>query len=253
MRDINRSLARSVVSRALRFGLQAPTRATAEALFSDQGRDALRRAAIVLDPEVGALRSVLEKLASVSSPSQARLQSTFERLFGHTAQGKVCPFETEYGRNILFQQAQELADIAGFYLAFGLNLSGETCNRPDHVACELEFLEFLSLKEAYALEVRDADMLKTTRAAMRKFMRNHLGRFGKAFGSSLAREDQGGTHGMLGEALVAFLELECRALDVPLGPEFLDLRQEEERNVPMACGEPQSELVPIRSPSGVKR
>ncbi len=253
MRDIDRSLARSVVSRALKFGLQAPTRATAEALFSGEGRHALRRAAMLLDPEGGALRKALERVASAPLSSLARLQSSFEALFGHTVRGRVCAYETEYSGSAPFQQAQELADIAGFYLAFGLHLSEATGDRPDHVACELEFLEFLSLKEAYAREAPDEEMLQATRAVTRKFMREHLGRFGRAFGSSLARQDELGLHGRLGEALVAFLEFECRELDVRPGPEFLELRDEAECRLPMACGEAPSDLVPIRSPSGVKR
>src|SRR4030067_283699 len=77
----------------------------------------------------------------------ARLQAAYRRTFG--AAGSLC-YETEYGLPHEFSQSQELADINGFYRAFGFTIGGQVRERPDHVAAELEFMSILALHEAYA-------------------------------------------------------------------------------------------------------
>ncbi len=236
--SVDECLARSVLARALSQGLQPPSERTMRALFSAESRRALQEAARVLDTESdGTLRAAAQAVSLSPEPTLMCLTIMYDAVFGHTLRGKVCPFETEYGNSPVFQQAQELADIAGFYLAFGLGPSVGSGDRLDHVACELEFLDFLSLKEACALEGGDTEMLFVTRHALRKFLKDHLGRFGIAFGSSLAREDAGGLYGALGVLCATFLRAQCRGLGVPEGSELLELRAAtEDDSVPMACG-----------------
>jgi TorA maturation chaperone TorD len=247
---VDECLARSVMARALSLGLQPPSERTMRALFSAESRRALREAARVLDTEADeTLQAAVRAVSMSPEPTLPRLTTMYDAVFGHTLRGKVCPFETEYGNGPVFQQAQELADISGFYLAFGLGSSVGSSDRLDHVACELEFLDFLSLKEACALEQGETEMLFVTRHALRKFLKDHIGRFGIAFGSSLAREDAGGLYGMLGVLCATFLRAQCRWLGVPEGSELLELRATEDDPAPMACGsagEP-DDLLQIRS------
>ena len=167
------------------------------------------------------------------------------QLFGHTARGPVCPFETEYGTDALFRQPQELADIAGYYAAFGLKPRGEDGERVDHVSCECEFFGFLRRKEAFALTPEAEpnvssesrlEMLDTTRKASRSFFKDHLGRFGTAFGLRLSSEDKGGAFGLQADVLVTLLQMESERLGVALGAATLDLRSTAEDEVPMGCG-----------------
>ena len=235
--DVQRSLARGVLCRALKLGLQHPVPELGPAVLSDEGREALRRAALVLDGgEDGPILAAIVALSRLPRTSPSHLSESHHRLFGPTLRGRVCPYETEYGGSALFQQAHELADISGFYLAFGLEPAHDLGERMDHVSCEFEFLEFLSLKEAYAVEQRDDEMFEVTRGAMRSFLRDHIGRFGWAFGFSLQKEDRDGFHGALGTVCVAFLDSECRRFGVPVGPKLLQLRSGEDDKVPMACG-----------------
>ena len=247
---VDECLARSVLARALSLGLQPPSEHTMRALFSAESRSALREAALVLqaDPK-GALHTAAHALSLSPEPTLSRLTEMYDAVFGHTLRGKVCAFETEYGNGPVFQQAQELADISGFYLAFGLGAPSGSADRLDHVACELEYLDFLSLKEACALESGDTEMLFVTRHALRRFVREHIGRFGIAFGSSLAREDAGGLYGALGVLCATFLRVQCLQLDIPEGEELLELRSTEEESVPMACGSggDRDDLLQIRS------
>ena len=256
MEEIDQSLARAVLARTLKQGLRFPTPRTLQAFSCETGRRALRQSVKVLEGESGGpLAEAVEGLCHAKDVAPSSLERAYESLFGHALRGRVCPYETEYGAAAPFQQSQELADIAGFYLAFGLEATQAGGERLDHAACELEFLEFLSMKEAWATEQGDAEMLEVTRKAARDFVRGHLGRFGVAFGSSLQREDPGGFYGRLGALCAAFLRAECVRQGIATGPEFLDLRPAEDDGVPMACGdgsgddqeEAEPQLLGIRS------
>ena len=78
----------------------------------------------------------------------------------------------------------------GFYHAFGLTTRDVERERADHVSCELEFLDFLSRKEALAVESNDALLGSETQKALRLFLRDHLSRFGFAFARLLRENDE---------------------------------------------------------------
>lgn len=239
------ALARGVVYRALRLGLQLPSESSVARLAA--GRPALEAAAALLDsmriaaePMLPAVRAFAD-LFSAGIPD---LDAVHARLFGHS-QGLVCPFETEYGDGGSFRQPQELADIAGCYLAFGLQPRSGVDERVDHVACECEFMDFLARKEAFVLESHapgeisgpeSEEMRETTRRAAAGFLRDHLGRFGRAFATRLMREDEGGFFGALGGVLFRLLDLECERLGVPAGAPTLEVRPPALDDVPTGCG-----------------
>jgi TorA maturation chaperone TorD len=129
-----------------------------------------------------------------------------------------------------------MGDLAGFYRAFGLTLNPTEHERLDHVSCECEFMCFLALKEAYAIEHDDVAMLEETRKASRLFLRDHLARFGPAFARKLAHEDRGSFYGALDNLCLAFMSCECERVGVMPGPVELSLRPADDDRVPMACG-----------------
>src|SRR3990172_7219059 len=106
------------------------------------------------------------------------LQAEHRRSFGLV--GSLC-YETEFGLPHEFRQSQELADLAGFYRAFGLRVGrsqsqgGTVRERPDHIAVELEFMYLLALKEAYAAENGMPEQAEICRETQRKFLSDHLG------------------------------------------------------------------------------
>jgi DMSO reductase family type II enzyme chaperone len=112
-----------------------------------------------------------------------QLQAAYLHTFGLT--GSLC-YETEYGLPHEFRQSQEMADLCGFYRAFGLNLGGAVRERPDHLATELEFLYVLALKEAYAAQHDVLEHVEVCEAAQRKFLDDHLGRWIEPFARSVA-------------------------------------------------------------------
>lgn len=119
----------------------------------------------------------------------AELRAEYRRLFG--VSGSLC-YETEYGLPHEFRQSQELADLAGFYRAFGLRMGGAVRERPDHLAVELEFLYLLSLKEALAIQDNDQERISICREAQRNFLCDHLGRWIGWFVRALERAASGG-------------------------------------------------------------
>ncbi len=235
--EIDLALCRATLYSALALGFQAPTEETLVRLASQEGVTALEDAATILDTnQESSLALTVRGLTSKRDLTVTELSTLYLRLFGHTVRGPVPPYETEYGVEALFQQPQELADISGFYQAFGLTVKPAEHERADHVSCESEFLSFLALKEAYALEQGDTPMLEETRKATRLFLRDHLARFVPAFTKKLMREDRNGFYGTLGDLYLRFAIQECADRGVPLGPESLTLRPATDDRVPMACG-----------------
>lgn len=88
-------------------------------------------------------------------------------------------YETEYGKNRTMFKTNELADLAGFYKAFGLDSENEevTHEMLDHVSVELEFYSFLLLKQAFLEEMVDLEGLEIVFDARKKFLNDHLGKF----------------------------------------------------------------------------
>jgi len=76
---------------------------------------------------------------------------------------------------------EEMADIAGFYRAFGLENSGE---RADHICLELEFMRLLALKEARALMDGLGEKAAVCVSAQRGFLASHLGRWARALSAA---------------------------------------------------------------------
>jgi DMSO reductase family type II enzyme chaperone len=234
---IDLALCRATLYGVLALGFRAPSEETIARLAAEDNAEAMAEAAALADPEQQLqLVSSIVALSREGKAGMQSLSSAYRALFGHTARGNISPYETEYGHEALFQQPQELSDLMGFYHAFGLALKTDQHERPDHISCECEFLAFLALKEAYALEHNDPEMLAETRKAQKLFLRDHLGRFAPTFAKTVDQHDRGGFYGKLAEVSRKFVTLESLRLDVPLGAMNLSLRPADDDRVPMACG-----------------
>ena len=234
---IDLAYCRAAIYSAMVLGFQPPTEETLSRLLARDSRSSLAHAASILYPaQEPNLICKIEALPNTEETDTATLASRYRVFFGHTARGQIPPYETEYGNEALFQQPQELGDLMGFYRAFGLALKPGKHERPDHISCECEFLMFLALKEAYALEQDNQEMLAETRKAEKLFLRDHLSRFLPTFVTQLTREDPSGFYSILGELCLRFVTAECARLQVTLGLANLGLRPADDSRVPMACG-----------------
>jgi putative dimethyl sulfoxide reductase chaperone len=195
------------------------------------------------------LAATAPALAAAAGAFQPQLKpETFESFlasylaaFGHAARGR-CPLnEIEYGdikADPLFQP-HRLADLAGFYHAFGLEVAADAGERHDHICLELEFMCVLAAKEAYALEQQlDPEDLSLCRDAQKQFLREHLGRWTPAFARRLGRMAADTALGALANLTCAFVEAECARYGITPGSEDLLLRPVDETAESMcnSCG-----------------
>jgi TorA maturation chaperone TorD len=163
------------------------------------------------------------------SSSEARSRE-YDRLFCHRTT-ILCPiYEAEYDRNRAVSQGPTLADIAGFYRAFGLELA--VSERPDHIALELEFMSVLAYKEALAFQNNLTEQAQICRDAQKKFLEAHLGRWAGLFAETVMRTSHLEFYRALARELKAFIESECALLGAqpqiiterPTNTEIVDVR-----------------------------
>ncbi len=165
------------------------------------------------------------------------LQRSHTRLFGHAVRGACPPYELEYNRSDIPQQASELADIAGFYNAFGMELDAKAHERADHAAVQCEFMSVLAAKEVYAIQTDNPEAQQICHDAQRSFVADHIGRWFPAFATRLQDADPDGFYGKLGKFAREFIKSECRRFHAACGPQFLELRPiDPARDAAIQCG-----------------
>lgn len=130
----------------------------------------------------GVLRDALDRFATAVLASDAATVAA-EHVFLFHRQVQCPPYEGAYGPSDPFAAGKSaaLADIAGFYAAFGLEPAAGQPDVEDHVAAELEFMSVLAVKEAYARAEDDGDGLAVTRETQVRFLTDHLGCWAETF------------------------------------------------------------------------
>jgi TorA maturation chaperone TorD len=218
-------------------------RANAAEMPVELGRGELSHTFLDLEP-------VLHELQQ----SAQALQSDYDRIFGLVVARECPPYETEYyPTSEIFFRSQQLADIAGFYRAFGLEPAHHRPERPDFIALELEFMAFLLMKKRLAMEtLRDRphdyqfeagdlsgiDHAKICEDAARNFFRDHLAWWIPAFASGLRRKAASGFYSTVANVLAAIVPAERGWLGIspatrPAQPELIE--QPEEQTGCAAC------------------
>lgn len=122
-------------------------------------------------------------------------------------------YSTEYLAENEFQRVSYLADISGFYRAFGLEIDKE---RPDFLATELEFMHFLIFKQMYAL-CRNINDSKEKSAicldAQKKFFNTYIYPSAKRIAQKVIGQSKAGFYRRKAIEMLAFLELEMKYLE----------------------------------------
>ncbi len=164
------------------------------------------------------------------------LLTEYDRTFGLIFTPECPPYETEYLPNSEpFFRAQQMADVAGFYRAFGLDVASAQPERPDHITLELEFMALLLTKERIALTSDSSlaeEHAELCRNSQRKFFSEHLAWWVPSFASGLRRKAGDGPYAAVARALTAFLPVErsrygVKAPQLPVRPHSVERPEEQ--------------------------
>ncbi len=158
-------------------------------------------------------------LAKLPAGVQAA-NTLYERTFGLLVSGNCPPYETEYiNSKFTFQRSHGLADIAGFYNAFGLETSRSHPERQDHLALELEFMALLLGLERAAADgdhPEKTERRNTCIDAQCKFLDEHLIWWVPTFSRLLDLQDPDGFYGAVSRFLVALVTAERALCGLPM-------------------------------------
>ena len=161
----------------------------------------------------------------------------YERIFGLMTCRECPPFETEFQPNSEpFFRSQQLADIAGFYHAFGLQPPASRSVRHDALSLELEFMAFLFMKARLAAseaqaEQNEAMCLETARS----FFEAHLAWWVPSFTRGLRAKAGEGYLAELAQVLAAFITIERRIFDLPAPEMPMQPKPDAEAGEPLEC------------------
>jgi DMSO reductase family type II enzyme chaperone len=172
-RSRERALARSRVFGLLARALRYPDEDLFAALHS--GRWAAELAAAARESGLRAGHHFFRELSRAADAlpdALAALQCQHNALY---SSGSVCPQqESDFVACHAFQKTDVMADVAGFYRAFGLRVSQAQRELPDVLGSELEFLHVVAHKEARAIAEGHREATDICRSAYRKFLAEHL-------------------------------------------------------------------------------
>ncbi len=148
----------------------------------------------------------------------ADLQSEHRRVFSNVITLDCPPYETLFGNDHVFAQAHVMGDIAGFYKAFGVELSRDVHERMDHLSVELEFMHFVAYKESYARCHDGAEKTQIVVDAQKKFVKEHIGRWVPLFARMLVRKADYGFYRHLADWTADWMDFEAAYLGVTPQP-----------------------------------
>jgi TorA maturation chaperone TorD len=146
------------------------------------------------------------------------LQAEHRRVFSNVITLDCPPYETLFGNDHVFAQSQVMGDIAGFYRAFGVELSKDVHERLDHLSVEFEFMHFLAYKESYSRCHDGADKTQIVLDAQKKFIKNHIGRWVPLFCRMLVKKADSGLYKHVAELMADWMDFESAFLGVTPQP-----------------------------------
>lgn len=238
-RTIECTLTRSAAYSLLAKSFEYPSEQCLNYITSDTYEETLR-GFLALHPDDKNLRNHIDTFTSDRALLNARgsrdmLEAEYNRLFAHLGSAKCPPYETEFGHENVFQKTEAMADIAGFYSAYGLEPSATNTERVDFISMELEFMSYLALHEAYAREHEEAEHLDICVDTQRKFLAEHIGRWVSVFARILSNASSNAFYNWLGCFTEYFIDSEARHLEVVLEKVTGPAKMESQTPEPFGC------------------
>ena len=190
-----------------------------------------------------------EKARAVRDTTPAdveELRRTYAATFGTGGEASISRYEVAYAPGSLVTNTDRMADIAGFYSAFGLEIADDARDRTDYLPTQLEFLQHLTLQVAYLDDEGDEDGVAVVTEATRSFLEDHVGRWVPRFVDAVEEETNEAFYLALGELLEAFVTAEIERFDLdpdefeqtPTAPleGLTGVERDERGRIGMSCG-----------------
>jgi TorA maturation chaperone TorD len=198
-------------------------------------------ATIAATTPAGPVRDAVATFAAAAFEADADAVGT-EYVFLFDRQLRCAPYEGAWGdAPQMAGKSAALADVAGFYRAFGLEPSGAQADTEDHLVPELEFMSAVALKEAWAVSEGALERAEITHGAQRAFVTDHLGRWAPAFAEELAGATPLAYYRAAATLLAEWMRADMTTLDVTPDAQHArraaDTMQSEAFSCPMAPDE----------------
>jgi TorA maturation chaperone TorD len=166
----------------------------------------------------GTVQSIVDGMGKyLGKMTVKQVQQEYVRVFGHAVSMECPPYEMQYGTEGGVQsQTDVLIQLGGFYETFGFELpKKQSKERVDHISIELSFMYYMSFRTAYGIQSgHDERKIGVLLSSMKKFMRNHPGRWFPLFCIFSARKAERGLYRDLVDLLAIFIKNEITLLDI---------------------------------------
>ncbi len=181
MESAEKLVARSLIYKLLSSAYYPPE----ESLLKGDFPGRLRSALNILEP--GLLASEVEKIESylrdLGEPLELAVEYT--RLFRGPVKTEAYPYESMYVDGEIM--GASALDVLRRYEEAGVAVSDDFKDLPDHVAAELEFMHYLTVKELEAWQREDQGEAVRFQLLARSFLKDHLARWVSDFADRILR------------------------------------------------------------------
>ena len=203
---MDRLLERAFLYRFFSLALSYPTEEILSALISSFGDLERCLSSLNLNHDLRALAE--EITGALNNPTE--IQGEYVALFETDPKAPIR--ETSYELDKAGRRSAEMADLLGFYRAFGLDLSEGV--EPDSIVTELEFMSYLLQKLYHLKKAEDEEGIRITSEAVEKFLGGHLGRWYEVFCQSVIESGASRMYSRLSHLLKDFLDMETGNVEV---------------------------------------
>jgi len=160
------------------------------------------------------------------------------RVFSNVITLDCPPYETLFGNDHVFAQSQVMGDIAGFYRAFGVELSKDIMSDWIHLSVEFEFMHFLAYKESYSRCHDGATRLRSSWTRRKSLVKNHIGRWVPLF-ADVGQESCVWLYQHVAELMAEWMDFEAAFMGVipqPYSETITVRRRSIHRKAEYGCG-----------------
>lgn len=207
---------RSVLYRLLAFGFLYPDAEVKQLLLSPTFSEALgERVSALGNPSISAQVAALKQ--AVVTTRAARLDLAAEHVALFSRNVPCSPYGSRYLIHDVMARPRILEEVSGIYRAFGLEVSREHPDLPDHIGTQLEFLGYLIAKELRALETGREEQAAICRDARAWLLQEHLLLWVPAFQQRLREHARLPFYPAVVDLVLAVLRDDARAIGCAAG------------------------------------